>query len=81
MVDGNLLIFGRRLREIRLAKGLTQEALAEKASLHPTYIGGIERGERNLGLSNLLKLSVALSVSPSSLLSVFDEGIDIDDNE
>lgn len=81
MVDGKLLIFGRRLREIRLARGLTQEALAEKASLHPTYIGGIERGERNLGLSNLLKLSVALSVPPSSLLSVFDEGIDSDDNE
>lgn len=53
MADEKLLIFGNHLRGLRLAKGITQEGLAERAGLHPTYIGGVERGERNLGLSNL----------------------------
>lgn len=73
MVDGKLSIFGRYLRDLRLSQGITQEALAERAGLHPTYIGGIERGERNLGLSNLLKLATALNVRPSALFAVFDE--------
>lgn len=55
---------------------MTQEALAEKAGLHPTYIGGIERGERNLSLSNILKLAKALGVTPSELMSIFSEGTD-----
>lgn len=74
MADEKLLIFGSHLRDLRQAQGITQEALAERAGLHPTYIGGIERGERNLGLSNLLKLAAALGVRPSVLLSIFDEG-------
>lgn len=73
MIDGKLSIFGRYLRDLRLSQGITQEALAERAGLHPTYIGGIERGERNLGLSNLLKLATALNVRPSALFAVFDE--------
>jgi len=73
MVDGKLSIFGRYLRDLRLSQGITQEALAERVGLHPTYIGGIERGERNLGLSNLLKLATALNVRPSALFAVFDE--------
>lgn len=63
--------FGKRVRELRLAKGLTQEELAERAGLHPTYIGGIERGERNLGLDNLLKLARALHEHPTALFSDF----------
>lgn len=74
MADKKLLIFGNSLRGLRLARGITQEVLAERAGLHPTYIGGIERGERNLGLSNLLKLAAALDVQPSALLVDFDEG-------
>ena len=73
MVDGKLFIFGSYLRSQRQAQGFTQETLAERSGLHPTYIGGIERGERNLGLSNLLKLAAALDVRPSALLSIFDE--------
>jgi transcriptional regulator with XRE-family HTH domain len=65
--------FGRRVRQLRLAKKLTQEDLAARAGLHPTYIGGVERGERNLGLENLLKIARALSEHPSVLLSEFTE--------
>ncbi len=42
--------FGERVRKLRLERGLTQEALAARAGLHSTYVGGIERGERNVGL-------------------------------
>ena len=73
MTDKKLLIFGNRLRALRLARGITQEVLAERADLHPTYIGGVERGERNLGLLNLFKLTAALGVRPSDILMDFDE--------
>lgn len=63
--------FGEKIRKLRLAKGWTQEELAEKAGLHPTYIGGVERGERNLGLDNLLKLARALNEHPSALFAEF----------
>jgi transcriptional regulator with XRE-family HTH domain len=58
---------GRNIRELRRSKGLTQEQLAAKAKLHPTYIGGIERGERNVGLDNLIKIARALDEHPAAL--------------
>jgi transcriptional regulator with XRE-family HTH domain len=61
-------LFGKRVRELRIAKGLSQEELAELAALHRNYVGGIERGERNLGLLNLVQLAHALSVKPAKLL-------------
>jgi transcriptional regulator with XRE-family HTH domain len=64
--------FGKRLRELRTAKGYSQEQLAEKATLHWTYIGGIERGERNPTLINIEKLARALDISLPELLS-FDK--------
>lgn len=73
MADEKLERFGKHIREIRLQNNMTQEALAEASALHPTYIGGIERGERNLSLANILKLADALGVRPSALLSVFDQ--------
>jgi len=60
---------GKTIRRLRLAKKWTQEELAERAGLHPTYIGGIERGERNVGLDNLLKLARAFGEHPSALFS------------
>ena len=56
---------------MRLAKGWTQEELAERTGLHATYIGGVERGERNLGFDNLLKIARALGEHPAALLLDF----------
>jgi transcriptional regulator with XRE-family HTH domain len=63
-----LQLFGDRVRNQRKARGLSQEQLAELTGLHRTYIGGIERGERNVSLMNILRLAEALEVSPSDLL-------------
>ena len=60
--------FGSRVRKVRLEKGFSQEQLALEANLDRSYIGGVERGERNISLVNLFKLSKALSVPPSTLL-------------
>ena len=54
--------FGERLREIRTKKGVSQEALAEQAGLHRTYVSSIERGERNISIVNIAKLAEALGV-------------------
>lgn len=60
--------FGARLRSLRKHKGWSQETLAERADLHPTYVSGIERGERNVSLMNLARLAVALEVTLAELL-------------
>lgn len=59
--------FGKQLRELRLKKGWTQEELADKAGMHFTYIGQIERGVRNPSLINLHKLAKALGISAGKL--------------
>ena len=60
----NILIkFGERVREIRKEKGLSQEELAYKADLHRTYIGMIERAEKNITLLNIEKITNALEIS------------------
>lgn len=60
---------GKAVRKKRRLLGLSQEGLAERADLHWTYIGGIERGERNVSLLNLVKIAHALGLTPSRLLN------------
>ena len=59
---------GRRLRALREKKGWSQEELGFRARLHRNYIGGIERGERNVGVENIAKLARALKIRPRDLL-------------
>ena len=61
--------FGERLRQLRKQKGLSQETLALACDLDRTYIGGIERGERNLSLINIYKIADALGVSARELFN------------
>lgn len=60
-------IFGTALRSLREERGYSQEILAERAGLHRNYVGGVERGERNVALENIVKLAQALSVRTKDL--------------
>jgi len=59
---------GENVKNLRLKAGLSQEELADIASLHRTYIGSVERGERNISLENIVQLSHSLNVPPADLL-------------
>lgn len=59
--------FGERVRQLRQARGWSQERLAAEVGIDRTYIGGVERGERNLGLRNVYKIAEALGVHPAEL--------------
>ena len=61
--------FGSTVRKLRDERGYSQEELAERAGLHRNYVGGVERGERNVALENIVKLAKALSVSPRDLFA------------
>lgn len=63
-----LVRFGKRIRQLRLERELSQEAFALECELDRTYVGGIERGERNLALQNIQKIATALGVSMSELM-------------
>ena len=65
-----LIKFGKRVREERLKRGLSQEGLAELARVHRTYVGMIERGEKNITLTNIEKFSKALGLKPSDLTNI-----------
>jgi transcriptional regulator with XRE-family HTH domain len=58
----------RNIRRLRAERGISQEELGDLAGLHRTYVGSIERGERNVSIDNIGKLAAALGVTPSKLL-------------
>lgn len=64
-----LVCFGNRVRELRKQKGLSQEALALLCDLDRSYIGGVERGERNVSLINIHKISNALNIDAYMLFT------------
>lgn len=64
-----LLILGRAVRAARVDAGLSQEALADRAGLHRTYVGGVERGERNISMASLFRIADALGVPPQELVA------------
>ena len=69
--DSKLLrtVLARNIRLRRSALGISQEALAELAELHRTYVGAVERSERNISIDNIGKLAKALQTTPSDLLA------------
>lgn len=62
------LTFAKNLKLFRLEKDISQEKLADLCNLHRTYLGSVERGERNISIDNIEKIAKALEVSPSLLL-------------
>jgi len=67
-VDSVLVRFGNRVRELRKKKGLSQEGLALESGLDRSYVGGVERGERNISQENIEKLAKALGVTAAALM-------------
>lgn len=68
LLNPDLQKFGQQVRQLRKTKEISQEKLAELTGLHRTYIGGIERGERNVALINIIRIARILEVPPSQLL-------------
>lgn len=69
--DHELLPLGREVRRLRKALQLSQEDLAGRSGLHVNYIGGIERGERNVGIKACLRIAEGLHVHPSELFASY----------
>jgi len=63
------LVFAENIRKFRRERGLSQEELAEEAELHRTYVGSVERGERNISIDNMERIAKGLSVPLAHLLS------------
>ncbi|MFH1955878.1 MAG: helix-turn-helix transcriptional regulator [Patescibacteria group bacterium] len=72
MKRGILIKFGNKVRKERAKLGLSQEKLATKAGVHRTYIGMIERAEKNITLENIEKVAKALSLKLSDFLAAFN---------
>lgn len=70
--DDPKLLFGKRVRQLRRAKGFSQEAFAHSIKLDRSYFGSVERGERNISLENICLIADGLGVAPAELLR-FDE--------
>lgn len=64
-----LIAFGKAVKDRRTELGLSQESFAEKARLHRTYVGGIERGKRNVALLNIIQIAQAPELTPEQFLA------------
>jgi transcriptional regulator with XRE-family HTH domain len=73
MPEEILIQFGKKVKDERLKQSLSQEQLAEKAGLHRTYIGMIERAEKNITLENISKICRALNLDLSTLFKDFHD--------
>lgn len=60
--------FASRVRELRQQQGLSQEEFADRCGLHRTYVGSVERGERNISIDNIARIAKSLGVMPGELL-------------
>ncbi len=69
---------GRRIRDLRIERGWSQEELADVSGLHRNYVGSAERGERNLTVSSLQALAGAFGLTLSELLEGLDQGLKTD---
>ena len=69
-MDDPRVLFGQRLAQLRKKKGWSQETLALESGIARSYLGGVERGQRNIALLNICKLAEALDLSPSELLKL-----------
>jgi transcriptional regulator with XRE-family HTH domain len=69
-----LVLLGKRIHALRVAKKWSQEEFAHVSGLHRTYIGQIERGEKNISFGNLVKVAAVLGVTASELLSALETG-------
>lgn len=67
-----LVLLGKRVHDLRVAKKWSQEEFAHVSGLHRTYVGQIERGEKNISFANLVKVSGALGVTAAELLSALE---------
>ncbi len=66
---------GRTVRHLRAERGLSQEAFADLVGLHRTYMGGVERGQRNVGVRNLARIASALGLSVSELMAHVERNV------
>lgn len=71
MPENIRILFGKRVRRLRQARGISQEELAFSSNLHRTYISDIERGTRNVSLDNIYKIAVALDVPPKDIFDFY----------
>ena len=70
--SGVKALFGNRVRQLRKSRGWSQEEFAHRVGLDRSYMGGVERGERNVSLENICLIAKALAVSPAKLFQGWD---------